>query len=529
MELRRHALADLEEVMETTYPKRGMSNGRRLLPRISADFVCYGMIVLLALIIRCPFFGDPAADYDEQLYQFIGQRMLEGQLPFVDLWDRKPIGLFLIYAFANLVGGPGTLPYQLLAFAAAAGGGILLFHFTRLFTDRVGATLSALLYVTYLSTFTVRIGQSEVFYIPMLIGMAMLTAKLFQTTDLRRISRISTAIMVLGGLTLQIKYTVLPQCAFFGCAILWRQWRVGVSIHTVLTRAVLYGLIGLAPTLIVAAVYAYLGHLHEFLYANFFSIFSRGELTGWRRDEARTYITMLAAPLVLCAMIGLLRTVRSHIAVQPAYWLVVGWTGSAVISFAMVGNLYFHYFAPVIPCLIALAAPALAMSRLGALLAPLSLGFGLLASDPRATWEFSQANRKGFAELTMAAAPYLGKGKNCLYVYDGPTALYDSTHSCLPTSRIYPDHLSNQMENGAIGMDQAQEVRRILRNRPAVLVTASDPVVPQYNPDTAALVNGAVARDYVRVGAYKYYERKIIVNVRRDLLAPGHSQPSTRH
>ncbi|MEC7422484.1 MAG: hypothetical protein VX648_08835, partial [Pseudomonadota bacterium] len=52
---------------------------------------------LFALAVRFPFLGDHNADIDEQLYALIGSQLWHGQLPFVDLWDRKPFGLFLLF------------------------------------------------------------------------------------------------------------------------------------------------------------------------------------------------------------------------------------------------------------------------------------------------------------------------------------------------------------------------------------------------------------------------------------------------
>ena len=65
--------------------------------------------VILALMVvatRAIWLGDPAADYDEQLYSLIGLRWLDGALPYADLWDRKPAGLFALFAVAHAIGGP---------------------------------------------------------------------------------------------------------------------------------------------------------------------------------------------------------------------------------------------------------------------------------------------------------------------------------------------------------------------------------------------------------------------------------------
>ena len=53
---------------------------------------------LVALALRLPDIGNPLVDLDEQMYLLVGQRMWDGAIPYVDIWDRKPIGLFLIYA-----------------------------------------------------------------------------------------------------------------------------------------------------------------------------------------------------------------------------------------------------------------------------------------------------------------------------------------------------------------------------------------------------------------------------------------------
>ena len=58
------------------------------------------VFVVVALVTRAIWFGDPVADFDEQIYSLIGWRMTYGELPFVEVWDRKPFGLFAIFALA---------------------------------------------------------------------------------------------------------------------------------------------------------------------------------------------------------------------------------------------------------------------------------------------------------------------------------------------------------------------------------------------------------------------------------------------
>src|SRR5438105_7787477 len=53
-------------------------------------------MVIATLVIRAVALGQPEVDVDEQYYLLVGSRMFHGVIPYVDIWDRKPIGLFLI-------------------------------------------------------------------------------------------------------------------------------------------------------------------------------------------------------------------------------------------------------------------------------------------------------------------------------------------------------------------------------------------------------------------------------------------------
>ena len=65
----------------------------------------------MVIAARAQTFGNPVIGYDEQVYLLVGDRMIHGAIPFVDIFDRKPIGLFLIYGAIRLLGGEGTLQY----------------------------------------------------------------------------------------------------------------------------------------------------------------------------------------------------------------------------------------------------------------------------------------------------------------------------------------------------------------------------------------------------------------------------------
>ena len=210
-------------------------------------------IALLALIIRLPLLGDPAPDFDEQLYHLAGVEMLRGHMPYIEVWDRKPFGLFAIYALAALIGGAPPLAYQLLAAMAAALGACQIYTIARRFGDSFASLAAAAIYLIAFPLFAAPSGQSEVFYIPLLLVMLQLTITAWESDTAARALRCALIAMVLGGLAIQIKYTVLPQCAFFGLAMLWRLRQLGARPVQLLGHAATFAAIGIAPTLLVMA------------------------------------------------------------------------------------------------------------------------------------------------------------------------------------------------------------------------------------------------------------------------------------
>ena len=132
------------------------------------------LIALVAIASRLVWLGDQAPDYDEQLYSLVGQRMLQGDMPYVDLWDRKPLGLFALFALAHAIGGPDAMAYQVLAALFAAAGGWLVFALARKLVDDVSACGAGLAYPSLLYAYGSLSGQSEVFLVPLTLGMVWL-------------------------------------------------------------------------------------------------------------------------------------------------------------------------------------------------------------------------------------------------------------------------------------------------------------------------------------------------------------------
>ena len=179
------------------------------------------------------------------------------------------------------------------------------------------------------------------------------------------------------------------------------------------------------------------------------------------------------------------------------------------------GTVYLYYYA-------ALAAPAALVAlplidrRAPLRLWPamiLSVMFLALLSLPDRRVQ-SLEERAASRALATAIAPHVDSEANCLWIWDGPTVLYRLANSCVPTRFVYPDHLNNALETGALDVDQVEEVVRILSQAPGAIVTA-DKGVTIRNPQAAALVEDALAQGYRERLTVEMHGRRVTAWVRR--------------
>jgi 4-amino-4-deoxy-L-arabinose transferase-like glycosyltransferase len=478
---------------------------------ISRDWLAAAVLALVVLATRGIWFGDPVAEFDEQLYSLVGWRMTEGDLPYVDLWDRKPFGLFAIFAAAHWLFGPEPIAYQAVATLFAFAGAILVYALSRELVDRATATVAGALYAMLMALYGSQSGQSEIFFMPLMLAM------LWLVHDWRRPDAARRALwaMALGGLALQIKYTVLPQCLFLGTFALYARWRSGATPAGLLKLSALFALLGLLPTIAVALLYAAIGQFDAFWFANFVSFFDRAPSEAGRLHPK---LLVGAIPLAIPALAGLYAAFRLN---PPRDWrtysLYAGWALSVAASIVLPATTYLYYLAAFAPAAVLLALPLLDRTSRARWIPALMLAGGALwLLDLPDRYVHSLSERRTEQRLSDALAAHVGAERDCLYVFDGPAALYRTTGSCLPTKYIYPDHLNNALERGSLGVSQPAEIRRILAAHPGAIVTANKPVTEQCGP-CLELVRQAVAADYRPLVSSALHGRMITGWVRKDL------------
>ena len=268
------------------------------------------VLAIAAVALRCWDFGNPVIHVDEQYYLLVGDRMLHGALPYVDIWDRKPIGLFLIYAAIRLLPGDGILAYQLVATGFAAATAWCVWRGARMIgagpTGALAAGVACLIWTSLLGG---RGGQSPVFYNLLMAAAVLLVLRLPRLADRRAIGAIvasGAAACALAGLAIQIKYTPVFEGLFFGLAHLWYLRRAGAGLRATAASALVWMAIGAGHSLMVIGWYRAIGSraFDAFWFANVSSIFLR---PGYPIDQLLMRLLGIfaqAAPLMIAAGVG---------------------------------------------------------------------------------------------------------------------------------------------------------------------------------------------------------------------------------
>jgi hypothetical protein len=109
-------------------------------------WACWAVIAFCAIDILTFSFGR-----DQSIYALVGEGVLHGKMPYRDLWDFKPPGIFLVYALAQGLFGRGMVAIRLLEVAGLLAS---VFGFMRLadtFFGRpraglVGAAVAAIIH-----------------------------------------------------------------------------------------------------------------------------------------------------------------------------------------------------------------------------------------------------------------------------------------------------------------------------------------------------------------------------------------------
>jgi hypothetical protein len=447
------------------------------------------IMLMIAVILRCDTFGDPNLHGDESFYLTVGAAMHHGALPYVDVWDRKPLGLFLIYYLIAAI-SVAPLAYQLVAtlFSAATAWaiGAIAMKINDDFEGKSqGALLAGACYLLWLAPMHGYGGQSPIFYNLFMTLAALLVVRTIPALERGRVPVILPLAMLLAGASVTVKTCAVFEATFLGllCCIHLHRSRIGSG--RAIGHSLLWALIGMAPAAIIAVWYWHSGHWSEYWHAMVTSNLKK--VPNWPTAWLRFRMMFVAlTPIITLAAFGLLEQRRDKRS------FVVLWLGAAFLGLLSMPNFYTHYALPLLVPLSVAAAPLLARGAIGRI-AIAAIACLSLVISPIFQFGHIARSKAAITALTNAVQSHLGGGK--LLVYDGPPQLYMLTGQSFITPLVFPTHLSQLIEKDVSHLSTMGETRRVLALQPGAVVMATGIRNAPGNLETRALVEAYVGQN----------------------------------
>jgi hypothetical protein len=436
----------------------------------------FAILLLAAVILRCDTFGDPNLHGDEVFYQTVGIAMHHGALPYVDVWDRKPFGLFALYWLIAAI-SEDPLAYQLVATLFAAGTAAAIGAIARRWTSARGGLLAGLCYLLWLAPLQGFGGQSPVFYNLFIAVAAWLVLRAEPALREGRAPGEAALAMLIAGLGITIKTTAVCEAVFLGLFAAWSLHRSPAPRGRVVATAMLWAAVGAAPTLLVAGAYWANGHWAEFWHAMVTSNLAK-------TSDAPTALLRLSILVALLSPFLLLAALGVRQLEPEGRRFVLLWLLAAVLGLCAVPNFYIHYAMPVLVPLCVGAAGFLARGA-GGLWTGAIAALSLVLATPF-QFAHTRESRAAMAELTRQIRAHIGRGG--LLTYDGPSQLYPLTGQPFMTPLVFPTHLSHGIERDVSHLSTLGETERVLALRPGAVVMAQPIRNGPVNEETHRLV-----------------------------------------
>ncbi|WP_232491955.1 hypothetical protein [Novosphingobium kaempferiae] len=465
----------------------------------SARLVQFAVILAVAVLLRCPAWGEWNFGIDDQFYALAGERLAKGDLLYVDFWDRKGPLLYLIFTGMSFV-CRSMLFYQIATTVWVALGAYGVNRLAARIGTPTAALLCAITYLALLSRFEGDNMQAGAFFNTFVIAAVCVLAS---RLDLLRQGRID-ALLVLGflsaGCAIAIKQTAAFEGMLLGLIAVFMLWRSGSHPLSIAWRAALLALAGAAPMLATGLVYWSNGHFADLWNAMVTSNFARGYADpGIRVKWMLTMVGMLGIPFFF-AGIGLhaLRSVEPER--RPFVWIVGLWALVALALIFAFPNIYVHYAQSALAPLAILCAGYFAHRRpiWPGLVALVGLSLVLSGTFHLADRWRARPAAEALVEHVRAVTP----GKRLL-VWGAPSYLYSLIDTAPPSALAFAPHFYEGREWS--GRDRDAELRRVLSTHPETIVAQTPLPATPLNETAVAMVD-AYAGHCRRVRSFTIYD-----------------------
>jgi hypothetical protein len=333
----------------TADPTGPQANIAPPLPRLGrSDIIFLVALFFLPILLYLPFAGTPF-ERDEGVYATIAQGVLDGQVPYRDLFDNKPPLIYIWYAFSFTLFGESVFAPRIVAAIFLSLTTLALFNQARMVLPMPAARVAAVLFAVSTGLPWVALHANTEAY----MLLPLVSSLMFFTLGMRD-GRLRWFVLagVLAGMAMMTKQVAMWNLlALAMVSLIWHGKTAENQLRAIAPTAAMFGGC-LASLAAVALPFTLMGALDDLIYANlsynwiYVNFLSNAQRLAnlW---SGMLFFSAVAAPFLAGAMAGVIVIWRKGAAVTD--YVLILWAVASAIGVASGGRFFPHYFLQLMP------------------------------------------------------------------------------------------------------------------------------------------------------------------------------------
>lgn len=308
------------------------------------------LLLSVPILLYLPFLGTPF-ERDEGVYATIAQGVLDGKVPYRDLFDNKPPLVYGWYAISFLVFGESVVAPRLVAAVFLSLTAVALYQQARLVLPRPAAWIGAFLFALSTGLPWVALHANTEAY----MLLPLVSSLMFFTIGMKRGGHRWFFIAGLAaGMAIMTKQVAVWNLLALAALALYYHRRTALNLWLAIAPTV-WLLVGALVTVgAVALPFAINGALDDLLYANLgYNWVYMGFISNAQRlanlGYGMLFFCAIAAPFVAGALAGLVVILKRRGSVSD--YMLIAWGAASVVGVASGGRFFPHYFLQLMPIL----------------------------------------------------------------------------------------------------------------------------------------------------------------------------------
>lgn len=454
-----------------------------------AIFICF---VFLSFLFRFWSFFYSVIDRDESLYLLVARSLLNGTPPYIEVWDNKPPGIFILFYWAISLLGDSVVSIRILACLSVAITSYFLYKLGGIFSEnnkKIGL-LSGILYLVFSLNNDGVAANTEIFFAPFVVITFYL---LFKTNKYTYFTFLFLGLLL--GIAMQLKYVVFMDfVAYLLIATHYSYFKIkNTNKFKIIILLNIFSSIGFILSFLAVALYFIsVGYFEEYIYATVIANSKYIDATGFSLSNflsAIIYQIYINFLLYLCLFLSPIyikypKNIILKDKIILCYFIV--WVSLTFIATLLSKRFIDHYYLQLLPPLCLLSSYIIIKTLSNKLLTNklriiLLSAITILLLQPvyphlqkstnvvinryikqQQNWGDKESIVANYIKAKIAPTDYI-------YVVNYQPIIYYLVEAKLPTKYVFPSHLVSYYST-ITGINPLQELNSIMNKKPIYVV-----------------------------------------------------------